>query len=108
MPEQIAYDEAMRFLLKRLQFQDPELQQGMVEMVNISTKTGPLEVPRGIQGGFATVYKFRTKSGQHRALRALTSLCYKICSSATRGLVPTLLLTFLALLLILNTTSKAS
>jgi serine/threonine protein kinase len=69
MSERTAYDESMMFPPKRLQIQDPEIQQGMVEMVNISTKMGSLEVPWGIQGGVATVYKFRTKSGQHRALR---------------------------------------
>ena len=33
---------------------------------------GQTEEPFGMQGGFAIVYKFRTKSGQLKALRVFT------------------------------------
>src|ERR1700738_3306526 len=38
-------------------------------MVTVQTPNGPLSLPWGMQGGFATVYKFRKKSGKLVALR---------------------------------------
>ncbi|HEU5376032.1 MAG TPA: AarF/UbiB family protein [Ktedonobacteraceae bacterium] len=69
MPERLAYDEAMRFAQIRLQIKDPEIGQGTVETITISTKIGQIVQPWGIEGGFAVVYKYRTRSGTFRALR---------------------------------------
>jgi serine/threonine protein kinase len=69
MPERLAYDNAMRFAQACLQITDPELSQGEVETITISTKMGKIVQPWGIEGGFAVVYKFRTRSGKFRALR---------------------------------------
>ena len=49
------------------------MKQGQVEKVTVQTKAGPIVRPWGIEGGFAVVYKFRTKSGQLRALR-----CFRV------------------------------
>jgi hypothetical protein len=76
MPERLAYDEAMQFSRIRLKVQDPELKQGQVEIVTIRTAAGPVQRPWGIEGGFAVVYKFRTKSGGVRALR-----CFRVTIS---------------------------
>lgn len=73
MPERLPYDEAMLFASTRLKISDPELKQGQVEKVTVQTKAGPVVRPWGIEGGFAVVYKFRTRSGQHRALR-----CFRV------------------------------
>ena len=73
MPERVPYDEAMLFASTRLKIPDPELKQGQVEKVTIHTKAGPVVRPWGIEGGFAVVYKFRTRSGQFRALR-----CFRV------------------------------
>lgn len=73
MPERLPYDEAMLFSAVRLRISDPELKQGQVEKVTIQTSAGIVERPWGIEGGFAVVYKFRTKSGKHRALR-----CFRV------------------------------
>ena len=73
MPERLSYDEAMLFAQARLKIADPELKQGQVEQIKIETTLGPVERPWGIEGGFAVVYKFRTRSGQHRALR-----CFRV------------------------------
>src|SRR5579863_2711256 len=73
MPERLAYDEAMFFSAVRLKMQDPELKQGKVETVTIKTARGEIERPWGIEGGFAVVYKFRTKSGKVCALR-----CFRV------------------------------
>src|SRR2546430_8652761 len=73
MPERLPYDEAMLFASARLKIPDPELKQGQVEKVTIQTKAGNVVRPWGIEGGFAVVYKFRTKSGQFRALR-----CFRV------------------------------
>ncbi|HEY3993807.1 MAG TPA: AarF/UbiB family protein, partial [Ktedonobacteraceae bacterium] len=69
MPERLAYDEAMRFAHIRLQINDPEISQGAVETITVSTKMGQIVQPWGVEGGFAVVYKFRTRSGKFRALR---------------------------------------
>src|ERR1700692_201961 len=69
MPERLACDEAMNLAKARLKVQDPDLKNGRVE----KTKAGLVEVPWGLQGGFAVVYKFRTQSGKVRALR-----CYLV------------------------------
>ena len=73
MPERLPYDEAMLFASARLKISDPELKHGQVEKVTIHTKVGTVERPWGIEGGFAVVYKFRTQSGQMRALR-----CFRV------------------------------
>ena len=73
MPERLPYDEAMLFAAARLKIADPELKQGEVEKVTIQTKVGSVVRPWGIEGGFAVVYKYRTKSGQLRALR-----CFRV------------------------------
>jgi hypothetical protein len=65
----MSYDEAMTFSSIRLKIQDEELKQGKVEVVVAQTIAGEIERPWGIEGGFAVVYKFRTRSGQLRALR---------------------------------------
>ena len=73
MPERLPYDEAMLFAAARLKIADPELKRGEVEKVTVQTKVGPVVRPWGIEGGFAVVYKFRTKSGLLRALR-----CFRV------------------------------
>ncbi len=65
MPTRLNCDEAMNLSKARLRVQDPELKEGQVE----KTKAGSIYLPWGTAGGFAVVYKFRTKSGKHRALR---------------------------------------
>lgn len=74
MPERLAYDEAMLFSSTRLKMPDPELKQGKVALLTAHTSLGPVERPWGIEGGFAVVYKFRTRSGQWRALRCFRTL----------------------------------
>ncbi len=73
MPERLPYDEAMLFSSIRLKVQDPEIKQGKVETVKVQTQVGVVERPWGVEGGFAVVYKFRTRSGQFRALR-----CFRV------------------------------
>jgi hypothetical protein len=73
MPERLPYDEAMLFAASRLKMQDPELKQGKVETITFQTAAGTIVRPWGIEGGFAVVYKFRTKSGNLRALR-----CFRV------------------------------
>lgn len=65
----MSYDEAMMFSSIRLKIQDEELKKGKVEVVVSQTNAGQIERPWGIEGGFAVVYKFRTRGGQLRALR---------------------------------------
>jgi hypothetical protein len=60
------YDTAILFSRTRLQMNDVELLEGAVETVGAS------QIPWGNQGGFAVVYKFRTKGGKARALRCFT------------------------------------
>lgn len=69
MPDRMTYDEAMRAASFRLQVQDKDLKEGTVEMMTIHANIGSYPRPWGLQGGFAIVYKFRTKSGKTRALR---------------------------------------
>ncbi|GCF10249.1 hypothetical protein [Dictyobacter arantiisoli] len=78
MPDRLAYDEAMLFAATRLRIADPELKQGKVEVVTSQTALGTVERPWGIEGGFAVVYKFRTRSGKMRALR-----CFRVPMNAT-------------------------
>lgn len=73
MPDRQSYDEAMLFARVRLKVPDPELKQGKVETYTLQSAQGSYERPWGIEGGFAVVYKFRTKSGRMRALR-----CYRV------------------------------
>src|SRR5689334_12452218 len=77
MPERLPYDEAMIASSIRLKIQDPELKEGKVETITVKTTAGQFELPWGIEGGFAVVYKFRTKSGKIRALR-----CFRVPMSA--------------------------
>ncbi len=72
MPDRLSYDEAMLFSSVRLKIQDPELKQGKVEKMTTRTNMGKIERPWGAQGGFAIVYKFRTRSGMLRALRCFS------------------------------------
>src|SRR5690242_6063700 len=53
----------------RLLIQDLEFKEGQVETISIPTIKGSMQRPWGIQGGFAVVYKFRTRRGRARALR---------------------------------------
>ncbi|WP_376794012.1 hypothetical protein [Thermogemmatispora sp.] len=69
MPGRLDFDEAMLFPRSRLLVPDPELREGQVEMIELATRRGPIRRPWGQEGGFAIVYKFRTRSGQMRALR---------------------------------------
>ena len=73
MPERLSYDEAMLLSAARLKIQDPELKQGYVEKITLRTQVGEVERPWGVEGGFAVVYKFRTKSGALKALR-----CFRV------------------------------
>ncbi|GCE04730.1 hypothetical protein [Dictyobacter aurantiacus] len=73
MPDRLAYDEAMLFAAVRLKVADPELKQGKVATLITRTALGPVERPWGIEGGFAVVYKFMTRSGEARALR-----CFRV------------------------------
>lgn len=73
MPDRLSYDEAMLFASARLRIQDPDLKHGRVETLTTQTAAGIVERPWGIEGGFAVVYKFRTRSGKLRALR-----CFRV------------------------------
>lgn len=73
MPERLPYDEALRAAAVRLKVSDPEIKEGQVEMIKMPTAKGVVENPWGVEGGFAVVYKFRTRSGQFRALR-----CFRV------------------------------
>ncbi|GER87710.1 hypothetical protein KDW_18720 [Dictyobacter vulcani] len=73
MPDRLAYDEAMLFAATRLKIADPDLKQGKVATVTTTTALGSVERPWGIEGGFAVVYKFITRSGKARALR-----CFRV------------------------------
>lgn len=73
MPERSAFDEAMRLSRARLRVQDDDLKLGEVEMLVNNTVVGPIPAPWGIQGGFAVVYKFRTRSNKLQALRCFTA-----------------------------------
>src|SRR5579885_3273843 len=69
MPSRLAYDEAIMLAPARLKMRDPELREGAVEKAAQQTRVGAKPLPWGIEGGFAVVYKYRTKSGRLRALR---------------------------------------
>lgn len=73
MPDRLSYDEAMLYSQRSIKIQDPELKQGTVEMYAVKTAAGEIKKPWGIEGGFAVVYKFRTQSGQMKALR-----CFRV------------------------------
>jgi serine/threonine protein kinase len=73
LPERLPYDEALRAASVRLKVSDPEIKEGHVEMIEVPTAKGVVENPWGVEGGFAVVYKFRTRSGQFRALR-----CFRV------------------------------
>ncbi len=69
MPERSAYDEAILLPQVRFRVQDEELTQGQVEKFQVRMAIGSIERPWGVEGGFAVVYKYRTRSGTIRALR---------------------------------------
>lgn len=73
MPDRLSYDEAMLYAARTLKIKDPDIKQGMVETIDISTSAGNLKKPWGVEGGFAVVYKFRTQSGQMKAMR-----CFRV------------------------------
>lgn len=69
MPSRIAYDEAIMLAKATLRVSNPELKEGEVATTSQHTQVGVKPMPWGIEGGFAVVYKFYTKSGNPRALR---------------------------------------
>ncbi|HEX7733623.1 MAG TPA: hypothetical protein VF458_02125 [Ktedonobacteraceae bacterium] len=73
MPDRLSYDEAMLYARHNLKIQEPDLKQGAVETYAIKTTAGEMKKPWGREGGFAVVYKFRTLSGQLKALRCFRS-----------------------------------
>lgn len=73
MPDRLSYDEAILSSQHCLKIQDPDLKQGKVETHVITTAAGNYEKPWGQEGGFAVVYKFRTQSGQMKAMR-----CFRV------------------------------
>lgn len=73
MPDRQSYDEAMLFARARLKVPDLDIKQGTVEKYQAQTTRGTFAKPWGMEGGFAVVYKFRTQSGQLKALR-----CFRV------------------------------
>lgn len=73
MPDRLSYDDAMLYADRNLKIQDTDIKQGAVETIIIKTVVGNLKKPWGLEGGFAVVYKFRTKSGQMKAMR-----CFRV------------------------------
>src|SRR5216110_612095 len=73
MPERSAYDEAILLPQVRLRVQDKEPTEGQVEKFQVRMVVGSIERPWGLEGGFAVVYKYRTRSGTVRALR-----CFRV------------------------------
>lgn len=73
MPDRLSYDEAMLYSQHCLKIQDLDLKQGNVETYAIKTAVGEMKKPWGIEGGFAVVYKYRSQSGQMKALR-----CFRV------------------------------
>jgi serine/threonine protein kinase len=69
--DQRTFDEAI--LLSRTRLKLPDLLHGAVEKITIATSSCEYERPWSINGGFATVYKFRTQDGRHKALR-----CFRV------------------------------
>jgi hypothetical protein len=66
---QDAYNEAVQLPSVRLKVTDPDLKQGKVEMIKMPSSVGNYKLPWANRGSFAIVYKFRTHSGQFKALR---------------------------------------
>src|SRR5947209_3834412 len=73
MAGRVQFAEAITFSQVRLRVPGTELKQGKVAVMRTQTAKGEVERPWGEEGGFAIVYKFRTQSGQHRALRCFKS-----------------------------------
>ena len=76
IPSRTDYDDAIIAPKHRLKIPDPnrEYKEGSVEMMEMKTTKGQsYRMPYGMQGGFAVVYKFRTKSKKLRALRVFTN-----------------------------------
>ena len=63
------YNEAIQMAPIRLKVPDPDLKQGTVEMIKMSSNSGNYKMPWANNGSFAIVYKFRAKSGQLKAMR---------------------------------------
>ena len=68
-----AYDEALLLPKMRLQIPESDIRDGSVEEITIPTSQGSYKRPWGQPGTFAVVYKFRTASGQFKALR-----CFRV------------------------------
>jgi serine/threonine protein kinase len=101
MPDRLSYDEAMLYSQHCLKIQEPDLKLGNVETYAIKTAVGELKKPWGIEGGFAVVYKFRTQSGQMKAMRCFrvamnpdTQFRYEKMSSYFRQHVPDITIDF--------------
>jgi hypothetical protein len=62
------YDVSIEYAPKFLRVKDSELLGGQAEMVDMPTGRRP----NGWPGGWATVYRFRTRSGKPRGLRCFT------------------------------------
>ena len=69
-PGRVEFDEAMS--IHRLLVNDSNIREGKVEKYTYMTSLGEIQVPWGLQGGFAIVYKFRAKNGELKALRVPT------------------------------------
>jgi serine/threonine protein kinase len=63
----------MQYANHTLKILEPEIKQGAVETFTVKTSAGNLKKPWGREGGFAVVYKFRTLSGQTKAMRCFRS-----------------------------------
>lgn len=77
MPDRLSYDESMLYASRNLVVQNPDLKQGAVETFQVKTVLKDLTKPWGMEGGFAVVYKFRTQSGQMKAIR-----CFRVAVSS--------------------------
>src|SRR5579872_2727293 len=73
MPDRLSYDEAILYSQHCLKIQDADLKQGAVETYTMKTAAGDVKKPWGQEGGFAVVYKFRSQSGQMKAVR-----CFRV------------------------------
>jgi serine/threonine protein kinase len=73
MVSQQSYDEAIRLPRQRLLIPDADIVEGAVEMVTINAGTYTYQRPWGQNGGYAVVYRYRTQSGERKALR-----CYRV------------------------------
>ena len=77
MPDRLSYDEAILYSQHCLKIQDTDLKQGAVETYTTKTAVGEVKKPWGQEGGFAVVYKFRSQSGQMKAMR-----CFRVAMNS--------------------------